>query len=148
MSDLTYVFHKYADGNGGAIPLDCLENIAHVDAEEVNFWEALRNACKHMPLCQRKLYYSDFLAATMGPPDEASVQAVFKRLDSKGSGSIDAKDVQHALKWRFEGVSAEELFDEAVPVTPGNFIMSEPVMTFQKFCSLMQVGDAWHLGAP
>merc|ERR1712194_486614 len=65
-----------------------------------------------------RIYYSDFLAATMERRTnirEEAVRATFHRLDADGSGTISVEDFRNVLGETFEGVNVEELVREVAP---------------------------------
>mmetsp|Transcript_82515 Transcript_82515/g.246051 ORF Transcript_82515/g.246051 Transcript_82515/m.246051 type:complete len:589 (-) Transcript_82515:112-1878(-) len=85
-----------------------------------------------------RIYYSDFLAATMQARSrlrEEAVRATFHRLDADGSGSISVQDFRAVLGETFEGVDVEELIKEADPVRRGE-------ITFEGFVQVLEDHDA------
>jgi len=85
-----------------------------------------------------RIYYSDFLAATMEVRHrlrEEAVRATFHRLDADNSGAISVEDFREVLGETFEGVNVEELCREADPSGSGQ-------ITFDVFVRVLQGRDA------
>jgi len=85
-----------------------------------------------------RLYYSDFLAATMQARSrlrEEAVRATFHRLDADGSGTISVQDFKAVLGETFEGVDVEELVKEVDPVRCGE-------IAFEDFVRVLEDHDA------
>lgn len=65
-----------------------------------------------------QIYYSDFLAATMGAQmqeREGALRAAFNRFDADLSGTISVDDLRSVIGDSFEGVDVEELMLQANP---------------------------------
>jgi len=63
----------------------------------------------------KQVYYSEFIAATMGSPAKFQQQqlfAVFDRLDVDKSGTLSVKDLERSLGTKFEGVAVQALINE------------------------------------
>lgn len=85
-----------------------------------------------------KIYYSDFLAATMEARTrnrKEAVRATFARLDADGSGAIGVSDVRDVIGETFEGASVEDLIREADPEGRGE-------ITFEAFTRVLEDRDA------
>lgn len=71
----------------------------------------------------QRIYYSDFLAATMEARcrlREEAVRAAFNRLDADRSGTICAEDFRCVIGKTFEGIDVEELVEQADPHGEGS----------------------------
>lgn len=86
----------------------------------------------------QRIYYSDFLAATMEVRQrlrEEAVRATFCRFDRDSSGFICVKDFRAVLGETFEGVDVEELVSQADPRGRGE-------IDFQAFVQVLEDSDA------
>mmetsp|Transcript_27567 Transcript_27567/g.82148 ORF Transcript_27567/g.82148 Transcript_27567/m.82148 type:complete len:603 (+) Transcript_27567:84-1892(+) len=94
-----------------------------------------------------RIYYSDFLAATMDAGSaaarrsEEAIQAAFRRLDADGSGTLTASDFKAVMGETFEQVRVEQLFAEADLHEKGE-------IDYEAFVRIVEDGDAKVLLSP
>mmetsp|Transcript_81010 Transcript_81010/g.234893 ORF Transcript_81010/g.234893 Transcript_81010/m.234893 type:complete len:594 (-) Transcript_81010:163-1944(-) len=94
-----------------------------------------------------RVYYSDFLAATMEVRArfrEDAVRATFARFDADSSGTISLADLQLVLGESFEGAGAEELMAEISRKGKGG----KGEITFQEFLRVVEDRDATPTSSP
>jgi len=86
---------------------------------------------------EERIYYSDFLAATMGTRSrlrEETARATFNRFDARSSGTISVSDFRAVLGETFEGVNVEELARQADPKNKGG-------VSFEDFVRVLEDRD-------
>jgi len=86
-----------------------------------------------------RIYYSDFLAATMAARGqrqrEEAIKAAFSRLDDDGSGTISVADFKSVIGETFEKVHVEELVAEVDPSCRGE-------ITYEAFLKVIEDNDS------
>ncbi|CAE8740972.1 unnamed protein product [Polarella glacialis] len=85
----------------------------------------------------QRIYYSDFLAATMEAQTrlrEEAVRATFRRLDADCSGTIGVSDVKAVFGETFNGADVEDFLQEMDPNEDGEF-------GYEVFARVMSNGD-------
>jgi len=91
-----------------------------------------------------RVYYSDFLAATMqvrGSFREEAVRATFARFDADGSGAISLGDLQVVFGESFEGANVQELMAQFNRKGKGE-------ITFQDFLRVVEERDLTPTSSP
>jgi len=91
-----------------------------------------------------RIYYSDFLAATMQCRSrlrEEAVRATFNRFDADRSGTISVSDVRNVLGDSFEGMHVEDLVAQADPKGKGE-------ISFEDFLRVVEDQDVTSAATP